>query len=803
MKQAKPVWICKEKNKSNQFAGFHVRLSLTKNQTGLIRIAARSYYQLYLDGIFIAAGPARTAEGYCRIDEIPLKLRTECDIAIEVAAYKTGNYCNDCTMEPGMLAVEVLDEAGNVLSATGGKDWTCEELLYRRDRVETMSHSRGIVEYYDLTPESYTWRTKRGKQNPCVLAEKVSWLKRRSPCASFQRLPMSRLSMLYDETSAQEKAKVQPTALAKIVNASWYARIPAENLFLEQLANEKELPFSGQFSIESDGKTAKEMILISPGDHPPAAMWELPESQVGFWQLSVRVEQECILDVINGDALSEKGQLEGNSYAARYVLAPGSYRLISFEPRLIRYLKCVFRTQGKIRIFTPEILDDTYPDNGAVGFSCNDGDLNRIYAAARKTLRLNTLDIFMDCPQRERGGWLCDSWFSARGAWQMFGDLRVEKDFLENFLLTDPDQIRDGFFPEVYPGIRGEKRDVGIRNWSFWLMLELCDYCDRSGDIEFAEKHRRRVEQFVEGVLSLRGDSGLLEEIGTAFVDWSLSNETFALEPVSLPINCLAVCMLNQLASLYGQKQWRTAAKEMERVIDDILPEKPFSSNGDAVYKEKRSPSEEISSGGQKTSCILRRGGCRTESGVALEIWSGFHQNDVSFLRKFTETMGSCPKRRPDPNIGKANLFIGLMIRFDVLARMGKAEELIREWKDLYLEELKLGSGTLFEGIADTSGCHGFNGYVGTLMTNVILGLGMPMQRTKTIKISPHPGTLKWAGGSAVCEDGKIFLRWQADHEKHLFDMMLYLPNGWKAEFDFPFELNGWNVKVNGKEKTI
>ena len=46
------------------------------------------------------------------------------------------------------------------------------------------------------------------------------------------------------------------------------------------------------------------------------------------------------------------------------------------------------------------------------------GKLNRIYNGARRTLRLSTLDIFMDCPQRERGGWLCDSHFAAQAAWQ-------------------------------------------------------------------------------------------------------------------------------------------------------------------------------------------------------------------------------------------------------------------------------------------------------------------------------------------------------------------------------------------------
>ena len=91
----------------------------------------------------------------------------------------------------------------------------------------------------------------------------------------------------------------------------------------------------------------------------------------------------------------------------------------------------------------------------------------------------------MDCPQRERGGWLCDSQFTAHGAWQLFGDLSVEKDFIENFMLTDPDVMWHSFFPEVYPSSKKDDADPGIANWSFWLLTELADYYERSGDEEF------------------------------------------------------------------------------------------------------------------------------------------------------------------------------------------------------------------------------------------------------------------------------------------------------------------------------
>lgn len=797
--EAKAVWTAHSAEAYNQFVGFHTCVSAAAGTEVTIAIAARSYYRLYINGEMAAHGPARTAENYCRVDKIKAVFEGQTHIAIEVAAYdKPEKYCNDCTMEPGMLTAEILDGAGKVLSATGKGGWTCMELTYRLALAETMSHCRGIVEYYHLNPESFAWRRSTLEEEPVPLTREPVYLERRAPYPAYREIPFGTLQSVCDMGEGRGAGE-DMTLLARMVNRKWYEMVPEENLFLNSLRREEDLPFTGILSMESDynqGPFADggQTVRICPGQRAAALVWETPESEVGFLRVKMRVSEPCILDLIHSDHLHISGSLRGNSYAARYCLQPGQYLLTTFEPKLAKYVKVILRTKGEVVLSAPVLVEYTYPDCRNTYFQCNDGDLNRIYEAARRTLRLNTLDIFMDCPERERGGWLCDSYFTARGAWQMFGDLSVEKDFIENFMLTDSKEIRDGFFPEVYPGVRPSKGDAGIRNWSFWLLLELNEYYLRSGDREFVERCRGRVADFLEGVLSLRGESGLLEQVGAQFVDWSLSNKSFALEPISIPINCLAVCMLEKMAELYGQPQWKTAADEMRAVIEALDDGGFPGDRGDAASLTPQPGASRE----ENEETILKRGECQTESGIALELWSGFHLKDRKYIRQFAERMGSCPTYRPDPNIGRANLFIGLMIRFDVLARLGRTDLLVREWTDLYLEQLKAGSGTLFEGIAAFSGCHGFNACAGAMLTNLILGLGEPMQLTRTVRISPHPGKLKWAGGSACCQEGTIFLRWRADDTEHTLDMLLVLPKGWTAQYDIPFELTGWTVRVNG-----
>lgn len=213
VKKALPVWGATMKNKWNQFAGFYTKLEKPGEVT--FRIAARSYYRLYVDGNMLASGPARTAEHYCRVDEIRTELKGQADIAVEVVALsKPEKYCNDCTMEDGLFLCEILDADGEVLAATGGEEWKYRELLYRRSLVETMSHSRGILEYYDLTPMSFDWMRGKSEWEPWALVEeKIGWLPRNAKYPTYRPLDMQAMTGIYDEVVDKEAFENRRSAL--------------------------------------------------------------------------------------------------------------------------------------------------------------------------------------------------------------------------------------------------------------------------------------------------------------------------------------------------------------------------------------------------------------------------------------------------------------------------------------------------------------------------------------------------------------------------------------------------------------
>ena len=125
-------------------------------------------------------GPARTAHGYCRVDELTLNKHLTAGgnhIAVEVMAYGDayGQYSNDCTLESGLLTAEITT-GERVLSATGGDGWQVCRLAAREPYSERISHSRECAEIYTLDEAYGSWRVGKAEFSPAVLVDEPVYL---------------------------------------------------------------------------------------------------------------------------------------------------------------------------------------------------------------------------------------------------------------------------------------------------------------------------------------------------------------------------------------------------------------------------------------------------------------------------------------------------------------------------------------------------------------------------------------------------------------------------------------------------
>ena len=126
--------------------------------------------------------------------------------------------------------------------------------------------------------------------------------------------------------------------------------------------------------------------------------------------------------------------------------------------------------------------DVEYPDFG-------DETLNAVYRGGVRTFAHNALDIFMDCPSRERAGWLCDSYFTAQTEYALFGETRVEDAFLQNYrLYQNRGEYPKGALPMRYPS--EHHTDRFIPQWTMWYILEVEQCVNQRGHREEAELFR-------------------------------------------------------------------------------------------------------------------------------------------------------------------------------------------------------------------------------------------------------------------------------------------------------------------------
>ncbi len=767
---------------------FYKRLELTDVVSDAVfTLTGRNAYRLYVNGKIVMHGPARTAHGYCRVDDVdvtPYLQKGINHLAVEVMVYGEvyGGYSNDCTLESGMF-IGQLTVKDKIISATGADEWKVLRLSARAPHAQRISHSREAAEIYFLDDEYYAWTTGRADFVTAALMDESdapTYLAHEALKPTLREYPVTQL-VEYGSCFIEKDKPL--TSLFYEKHSPYYASLTEHPL--EDCRRTAERAFVG-VSVRRPLRHPGTLTLQGEGDK--YLLFDGGESRVGFVRIEFSCAHDGILDIVHSELLNPDGSIPYyHDVVTRLHIRGGmGHGFITMEPCLARYIKLYFRGTGDVRLYDLSILDYAYPDEMRSGFQCSDDNINRLYNAAKKTLILNTMDIFMDCPERERGGWLCDSLWTARAAQMMLSDTRVEKEFIENFLLTPADGMFHSFFPEAYPGNKPNYKEMtGITTWTFWLMCQFVEYVERTGDYAFRDEYADRVAAFVSGSYDFIGQSGLLENLPWLFIDWSMSNLGEYQQPISTPANALYAYMLTGLGRLYGRADWVELGGKMRGILREaILAESELGLGSLTTFPD----SFELGGDGR-----LHGRGKVSESGMATALWAGlFLPGEAPLMEEAVlNRMGPAPTYVSDPMIGKSQLFIGLCIRLDLLTRLGAYDKMYEDMLAIYEPQLREGPGTLWENqIIDTSSrCHGFTAHAGVHLMRDVLGLGFPEygeNGEKRLVIAPHIEGLRWARGTAELAEGIVSVFWKFDGKR--FTLQASVPAGFKADVILPRE---------------
>ena len=686
---AKPVWETGTETEMNRSLVFSAAVNGRKALS--LHIAGHTRYQIFVNNAFVAAGPARAGHGYFRAEEYDLTGRLEDGpntVAVLVAGYNANSFY--LTDQPSFLCAELVSD-GSVLFATGtDRPFAAAAYDGRVRKVQRYSFQRPFTEAYILKTGGVD-AAAYGRRATLSPAGPKRFIARHSPYCDYREVFAERIVSEGTAVPAEGK-RFHDRSVDEI--GENLKGFPRDELTL--CATDEAYALAQSVSPCDE---AAENKALPEGR---SAVYDMGANTTGYIRLRLRAQAGTALYAVFNERLPEEGYpdpgRDGCANVVKWTLTEaGEYDLLSFEPYTYKYLQLIVPAGGAV-IKSVSQRREAYPSKGLANRkTMPDETLRAIYDAAAETFMQNATDVFMDCPSRERGGWLCDSYFTARVEKELTGQSLVEHDFLENFLLPDGFVgIPEGMLPMCYPADHYD--GCFIHNWAMWYVIELREYLARSGDEALVQAAKERVYKLVRFTEKYENTDGLLADLdGWIFVEWSKANDF--VRDVNYPTNMLYSLFLDAVAALYGDA---AAARKAERLRETIRA-KAFDGTFfiDNALKDGKGGFVNTENHTETCQYYAFFTGTATK-----ERYPALWETLLNGFGPGRESAGAFP------DVPAANAFIGNYLRLQLLFREGLYDKLEKEIRAFFLPMARA-TGTLWENMTDYASCnHGFASHV-------------------------------------------------------------------------------------------
>ena len=636
-----------------------------------LKIITKNVYNLYINGKFVSFGPARAALGYARMDDISIDsflFDGENVISIYFLNVGAKTLCFP-DGEPYLGCELVSDEI-----SFDAKNFDCYLMNDRIDKAERMSMQRGYVEVYKQSADRQFFRDR----------ERVELVEVKSPHILNRGVPFSHNKIV--ATKVIEKGSVTfdldrqwnaclIDCLNNCVDGSYYPLKDCEIVLFREL---EKINYhnggSGKFGY---------------------TIYDLERTYSGKIKIDISAEDDTDLWLTYDDLLTCGKVNFGREqiiHGLKWSLKKGKYTLYSAEVYAMRYISLVSNCDlSKVTVSLIKIENPT--KRNEIFLDC---ELQKIYDAAQNTFKQNAYDLLTDCPSRERAGWLCDSYFTAKAERFFTGANIVERNFLENYLLYEGNEFEnDGILPMCYPSVPKNKNDF-IPNWILWFLVELDDFIKRTGDNAFIGRFTAKIRKILSYFKGFENEFGLLENCqGWVFIEWSKAND-FTIG-VNFPSNMLYCEALRCAGRILNDNKLIDKADRLKKTIVD------FSFDGEYFYDNAI-----------RTNGELKRTDNISET---CQIYACFF--DIITKEKNAEYYKRFFRRFKDEalkTIYPANMFMGYIMRLMVLLREGEYRLLLDECKQAFLGMAER-TGTIWELFSENASCnHGFGSVVAPLI---------------------------------------------------------------------------------------
>jgi alpha-L-rhamnosidase len=685
-KYAKPIFLKDKSFEMNFQAGFVCNFNAEFNKLYKLSITASTLFRVYLNGKMVHYGPARGPHGYLRCDLIKLDVKQgENTLAIEVAGYNCPSFY---TLEiPSFVQAEIFED-GDCKYYTG-RDFKGIALNSLREQfVPRYSYQRAFTEVWYMDSPKANWKNGAFEGEELYeVALGLEYIERGFEVPNFKiTLPAAfERSGTYIKKNAADRKLARYFIPSRDVKCFEYSECPND------VIGATHAEFITDASIDK---------TLTSGNF---AEYKFPHINTGFIRTKLCASEPSVIYIVFSEYRHGADIAYGNGQSSilniiKYRLPAGCHELESFECYSLMYVGILVES-GCVSDCEITLREYSYPVK-PLSVKTGDDTLDKILFACYQAFRQNTIDCYMDCPGRERGGWLCDSYFTGKASYLFTGSIECERLFLDNFRLakfpnSPSGSLPKGLLPMCYPG--DNLWTNSIPQWTLWYVMELGDFRKRGGDTApFVEL----LESILDFFKVHENSDGLLEKLPYwNFVEWTKANKW--VQDVNYPTNMLYCAVLRVAADILGKPELNDKADKIrEQIICQSFDGEFFRDHAVRNEDGKLEVKSDKSAICQHEAILFD----------IIDIDAPEYSTLKNAIIHNFGVWGDMSVLPPD--FEPLDLFIGFAVRVEVLMKLGLYNQNLEEIKALY-GNMAVKTGTLWEHRAGyESQNHGFGSFL-------------------------------------------------------------------------------------------
>jgi alpha-L-rhamnosidase len=453
---------------------------------------------------------------------------------------------------------------------------------------------------------------------------------------------------------------------------------------------------------------------------------------------------------------------------ARYIAAGGPDLFAALELNGLRYIHLVVHAEraATVTVSRVQVREYLYPRKGSAYFRSDDPELDALYRAGVRTVQLNSLDAYTDCPTREQRAWVGD------GVVHQMVDLVTNEDWglARNFLELGDSPRPDGILPMVVVGEVEASGGLTIPDWSLsWTHGIYLQY-QYEGDRDLTRRHLPTFERVLRWYANYIDERGTIQDVPEwNLVDWS----SLLLTGRSSILTALWARSLAEFAELTeavgdpGSAAW---ARELYAAAAQGFEDFWDAERGlyaDHIVDGQRQPAAS-----QAANAAAIVSGLAPQSRwksiidavtdadrLVVRSWIGNEQTGGYDFQKMAEQAQGIQRVDWDPQreIVVAEPFFSYAVH-DAVAKAGRAEllvDLVRRWNQFLVD----GYDTFGECWGWGTPVHGWSCTPTRDLVAYVLGITPDQPGYARVRVAPRLGRLRLASGAVPTPHGQVEVR--------------------------------------------